>query len=180
MLDRIHKISEIVGAVALVASLVFVGIQVNQNTSAIRDNALQVNSASFQDITLAMAQNRSLASAWVKSVDVPGSPVSPLFLDPAVQAQMASGEFGQVSAYASANLKSMETNFLMWQAGNLPENVWQAMREGFVFQVMIQPRYVLLLSGPGSDVYTEEFRAFFADILAEAAARRKTLEQQQS
>lgn len=35
MLDRIHKISEIIAAFAIVGSLIFVGIQVDQNTQAI-------------------------------------------------------------------------------------------------------------------------------------------------
>lgn len=37
MLDRVHKISEIVASFAIVASLIFVGLQVNQNTRAIGD-----------------------------------------------------------------------------------------------------------------------------------------------
>jgi hypothetical protein len=35
MLDRIHKIAEILAAVAIVFSLVFVGLQIKQNTRAI-------------------------------------------------------------------------------------------------------------------------------------------------
>jgi hypothetical protein len=41
MLDRIHKISEIVAAAAIVGSLIFVGIQMNQNTSALRASFIQ-------------------------------------------------------------------------------------------------------------------------------------------
>ena len=36
MLDRIHKISEIVAAFAIVASLIFVGVQVSQITGALK------------------------------------------------------------------------------------------------------------------------------------------------
>lgn len=35
MLDRVHKISEIVASAAIIASLIFVGVQVNQNTRTI-------------------------------------------------------------------------------------------------------------------------------------------------
>ena len=44
MLDRVHKIAEIIAAFAIVGSLIFVGLQLNQNTQAI---AAQEDSSTY-------------------------------------------------------------------------------------------------------------------------------------
>ena len=50
MLDRIHKVAEIVASIAIVGSLIFVGVQVSQNTKAV--DAQQDNAIWSQWITL--------------------------------------------------------------------------------------------------------------------------------
>ena len=61
MLDRFHKISEIIAAFAIVGSLVFVGIQLNQNTSALLVDSQQSAMAAWNDTSLAIATNERLA-----------------------------------------------------------------------------------------------------------------------
>jgi len=161
MLDRFHKLSEIVAAFAIVGSLIFVGVQVNQNTSALRNSAAQANSDSWQNLTLALANNPKIAEVMAAAVitpeDFPGQPAPELL---------------QVSAYLGANIKSMETNYHQWLSGNLSDELFFAARAGFVFQLEINPLMEQLLTGPSTVSYTERFMAFVREALAEARANR--------
>ena len=161
MLDRFHKISEIVAAFAIVGSLIFVGVQVNQNTSALRNSAAQANSDSWQNLTLALANNPKIAEVMAATIitpeDFPGQPAPELL---------------QVGAYINANIKSMETNYHQWLSGNLSDELFNAARAGFVFQLEIQPLMEQALTGPAAVSYTERFMAFVREVLAEARANR--------
>ena len=161
MLDRFHKLSEIVAAFAIVGSLLFVGVQVNQNTSALRNSAAQANSDSWQNLTLALANNPKIAEVMAANVILPenftGQP------DP---------EFLQVGAYINANIKSMETNYHQWLSGNLSDELFNAARAGFVFQLEIQPLMERVLTGPSTVAYTDRFMVFVREVLAEARANR--------
>ena len=56
----IYFVSEIFAAIAVVASLIFVGVQLRQNTNAVRYDANQRNAASFQSMIMAVAANDDL------------------------------------------------------------------------------------------------------------------------
>jgi hypothetical protein len=161
MLDRIHKIAEIVAAFAIVGSLVFVGMQMQQNTSAIRSSAAQANSDSWQNLTLTMANNPKLAELWAATVITPEN----------FEGQI-SPELLQIIAFISANTKSMETNYHQWLSGNLSDELFSAARSGFVQQLEIQPLMEQFLTVPGMVAYTDSFTAFVQEALAEAKANR--------
>jgi hypothetical protein len=161
MLDRIHKISEIFAAFAIVGSLIFVGVQVNQNTSALRNSATQANADSWQNIALSMANNTKLAEIWAATIITPenfeGQP---------------SPDLVQISAFITANVKSMEANYHQWLNGNLSDELFFAARSGFVFQLGVQPLMEQFLTSPGTGAYTDSFMAFAREALAEAKANR--------
>ena len=69
MLDRFHKVSEIVASFAIVGSLIFVGIQVNQNTNATRVSNAQAAMQVWSDHAMAMATSESLAQAYVAGIN---------------------------------------------------------------------------------------------------------------
>lgn len=161
MLDHFHKVSEIVAAFAIVGSLIFVGVQVNQNTDALRNSAAQANADSWQNITLSMANNPKLAETWIEYVNFPeASNVQP------------TPELLQISSYIGANIKSMEANFLQWRSGNLSDELFYAARRGLVFQLEVQPLMETFVSGPGMTAYTPSFLEFLQEAMAEAKANR--------
>ena len=81
-------------------------------------------------------------------------------------------ELLQVAAYVNANIKSMETNYHQWLSGNLSDELFDAARSGFVFQLEIQPLMELAITGPAAVSYTERFMEFAHEALAEARAKR--------
>ena len=64
MLDRIHKIAEIVAAFAIVGSLLFVGIQMQQNTEALETGLEQNASHRWQEINLTQIAAPGILEAW--------------------------------------------------------------------------------------------------------------------
>ena len=61
MLDRFHKISEIIAAFALVASLLFVGVQISQNTDATRISNAQAGFQTWSNQGMAAATDEDLS-----------------------------------------------------------------------------------------------------------------------
>ena len=60
---------ELIGFVSVIASLIFVGMEIRQNTTAVRGGTNQAISDQAPELYLAMATNRNLASLTVKLYD---------------------------------------------------------------------------------------------------------------
>ena len=62
------SIAEIIGAVAVVVSLIYVGLQVNDNTSAIRSTATNDATVTMQAWYLEMGSNRQASDIWFDGI----------------------------------------------------------------------------------------------------------------
>lgn len=67
MLDRIHKISEIIAAVAIIASLVFVGLQLGQNTRAIQSQEDSANWLPWVDLSNMVVGSADFADIFTRA-----------------------------------------------------------------------------------------------------------------
>ena len=67
------SIGELVGGVAVIASLVYVGLQVRQNTSAVRANSAQSFTDSINSVQLSVTSSGETAHAWLRFNEEPGS-----------------------------------------------------------------------------------------------------------
>ena len=65
------SVAEIVGAAAVIVSLVYVGYQVNDNTSAIRSAAANDASVAMQSWYLEMGSNREASDLWFNAMTSP-------------------------------------------------------------------------------------------------------------
>jgi hypothetical protein len=158
MLDRVHKVSEIVAAFSIVASLIFVGIQVSQNTDALETNAAQINSQSWQNITLAIATNPQLAAAYQNS-----------FSDSYQNSDPAqSGEDLQVSNLIQTQLKSMEFNYLQWRDGKLSDEIFAPTRAAYLFLMTNNPVLEQFVTQEDT-LFTASFATFSKEVQTEAA-----------
>ena len=165
MLDRFHKLSEIVAAFAIVGSLIFVGIQVNQNTDALETNATQISSQTWQNLALAVATNPQLAVLYRDSfTDNFRSNISP------------SAEGMQVNQLIQAQLKSMEFNYLQWRDGNLSDEMFVSIRSGYLLTLEHNPIFEQIVMNEISP-YTASFRAFTGEALEEIKQRRAAVEE---
>ena len=67
------SIGELVGGVAVIASLVYVGFQVRQNTSAVRANSAQSFTDSINSVQLSVTSSVETAHAWLRFNEEPES-----------------------------------------------------------------------------------------------------------
>jgi hypothetical protein len=159
MLDRVHKISEIIASFAIVASLLFVGLQVSQNTDALKNNAVQTSAASWQEITLTLATDEDLMKAWIAQIPDPDFTVDEM----------------RMFNLMAALLKAAELNYLMWLDGNLSDDMWSSIRENLVGQVTQQPFYREFWTISQGVGYTSPFRELMAEVVAEVESAEATL-----
>lgn len=125
MLDRVHKISEIVAAFAIVGSLIFVGIQLQQNTSALMVDSQQSAMAVWNDTSLAVATNERLAELMSAS------------RYPEFKAtESGSSENRQVLNFVAASMNSIENQYLQFLDGNLSKEIWNGFRSGLLSELI--------------------------------------------
>ena len=66
MLDTLYTLSQIVAALAVIGSLIFVGLQVRQANRMMRDAAIRNHAEKFQEISRVMFEVPGLAELWSK------------------------------------------------------------------------------------------------------------------
>ena len=168
MLDRIHKISEIVGAIALVASLIFVGIQISQNTEATRISNSQTALNSWNDITLAMTTDDALQR---RQYDGTYPELRAVFeYDP---------DLARMQSWLFAGVKAVESNYLQWRQGNLSDDLWHGYRTTFVVLMASSQDFAFYWASNGH-THSEPFRDLVSELQVEAAAYRDQLVEQAS
>ena len=64
--EALQAISEALGLVVVIASLIFVGLQVRQNSEEVRSSSYHGVTDSFNSWNLALSQNTELSKVWLK------------------------------------------------------------------------------------------------------------------
>lgn len=129
--DAVSAVSEIVGAVAVVVSLIYVAAQIRQNTRMMRSTAKQSLTETTQQF-LYMAIEKS--EDWYKLVS--GGEAS----TPEEDARMA--------LIVRAMLRGFESQCYHYETGLLEEEEWQALRNTIRFGCRL----------PGASKYYEELK----------------------
>lgn len=109
--DAVGALAELLSALGVIASLVYLGAQIRQNTTALRGNAHEV---AVERLT-AVLQDLSTNPGLVQLVSRGSQDYASLSYDERLQ-------FG--SYWASAFVGA-EASLLQWKRGNLDEAVWQ-------------------------------------------------------
>ena len=137
------NVAEIIGAAAVIVSLVYVGYQVNDNTSAIRSAAANDASVAMQSWYLELGSNREASDLWFNAMTSP----EPL----------ATREEFQFMMLMHAVLLGMQNSYLLSQEGTIDAEF----REG------ITTALVAVKDLPGMGRYWRQRRDFFHSGFAE-------------
>ena len=111
------SIAEVVGAIAVVISLVYVGIQIDANTAEIRATNRQQLVNRSAEATQNAASNPQLAAALVKGAE--GEPLS-------------AAEFAQYSYFVRGMQYDVQEAHLLFVENRLDDSVDQVLRESTV------------------------------------------------
>lgn len=115
--------AEIIGAVAVVISLIYVGVSVNQNTNALMVANHQALVAMDQDTT-GWFRDPEFAEAYLKSWDNIG--------------ELSAVQQLQVGSYVAGKINSWEFAFLTRENGMMEDAIWDGW-DGHFQTVVLQP-----------------------------------------
>jgi hypothetical protein len=161
MLDRIHKIAEIVAAFAIVGSLVFVGIQLKQNTSAMDAEQRMAAMNIWSQQGLAIATNDGLAKELERFK-------YPVFKETVGQ------DIGrrQVIAFVAVIMNTVENQHRQFLDGNLSEEEWNNFRNGMIANLFSIKAYADYWEN-ARPIHSPRFAKLFDELLVVAAERRR-------
>ena len=142
-LSDLASLAEIVGAVAVVVSLIYVGVQVNDSTSAIRSAAASDATTTMQSWYIEMGSNRQASDVWFNAMTSP-EPLS------------ARDEFQFMMSMHVAIL-GMQNSYLLSKEGTLDAE----------FREAVTTAIVAVKDLPGMRRYWTQRRGFFHTGFAE-------------
>lgn len=137
------SIVEIVGGIAVIVSLIYVGLQVNDSTSAIRSSAASDATKTMQSWYLEMGRNRRASDIWYNAM----TSAEPL---------PARDEFQFMMSMHTAIL-GMQNSYLLSKEGTLDEE----------FREAVTTAIVAVKDMPGMARYWKQRKGFFHTGFAE-------------
>ncbi len=72
-LEQILYVSQVIGSLAVIGSLVFVGVQLRQNTRAVRASTSQAHSTMYHEIVASVIESGEVANIWRRGLAQPDS-----------------------------------------------------------------------------------------------------------
>ena|SRR5689334_22036500 len=154
-LEQWSFIAQIVSAIAVIASLIFVGFQLRRATSAIRATSSQAHSALYTDLVRSIIDNAAFAHAWSVGLKDPKG--------------ISEAEWVQFVAYASALFRLYETSRVQWLNGRLDDEHWHTIeRQAADFGHLPGLQLAWQLRGHW---FSKEFRAWFEALKPEQQPR---------
>jgi hypothetical protein len=154
--DAIGAIAETLGAVGVIASLVYLARQMGQNTRAVRSSACQ-------------QVDESLHTTMMTALQIPG-------LDQVVRAgtadfqELNEEDAFRFSYWAMGVMKRFDTAYYQYRVGMLDEDRWQVPRHDLK-AFLSGPGLVQWLRGTPPGMLSPEFVTLVAEILAEEPDR---------
>jgi hypothetical protein len=151
-LDKVHKVGELLAAVAVVISLIFVGLEIRENTVASQAITYQEAIAFDFNFLTNLGSNPDTARVFYTFRDNPDA--------------LTGNEFLQGQALVSAVVRHLENLYLQNQAGMLSDDGWSS-REPFIRGFVQTPGFQRVIEGPSGRFYGETFVNYAAQLRAD-------------
>ena len=150
--EAIIAIAEVIGAIAVVLSLIYVATQIKQNTEASRAQSINQINGQYGALMSQIATNAELAHIYRKATD--GEELEP-------------DELVRYTAYLSAFFAFIEEIFLLHRSGTYEENLGEGDAVEF-----LAPTVRRLLAGPAAiRWWMEESRNLYVPELCDSVNR---------
>ena len=147
-LEQASLVAQIVSAVAVIASLLFVGVQLKQATAAIRGSSSEAHSALYTELVHSIIDNADFARIWSTGLTDPKS--------------LHDDEWVRFVAYSSALFRQYETSRVQWQKGRLDNEHWHTVeKQAISFAHLPGIKAAWEIRGHW---YSREFRAWFESL----------------
>jgi hypothetical protein len=144
-IQDLGSLGEFIGAVAVVVSLVYLAIQIRQNTRALRGTFHDSHVNRMQAWQMAVASDPDLVSIWQRA---------------ARGDALTEAERERLSFLRNYFLIGTESVFHQFARGNIDPEVWEAHRAR-VRRALMQPEFRQWFRDGQRFTFTESFEAFF-------------------
>jgi hypothetical protein len=155
--DAISAVSQLIGSIAVVVSVLYLAVQMRSSTRVARVAAMDAAAAALRDVTKPFMENAELARLWRTGLEN---------LD-ALSAEDKARFFHAAHQF----LKALETIHYHYVYGLLDPQLWAGWRE-LLHHYVATPGIHHYLSLRGA-VFSERFRTFIAEL--EPITERKTV-----
>ena len=110
-LSDLASLGSFISGIAVLASLIFVGFQLRQNTQAVRATASQAHASNLQQIVTPIVENGEVARLWrLGLLDIKG---------------LTDDERVRFVAFLSGLFRFWESSRLQWRHGQLDNEHWE-------------------------------------------------------
>ena len=144
MLDALGNLGDFIGGLAVVFTLIYLAVQIRQNTRALRVASMQSSMLAAQNIGMLPAQDRDLARIVRVGMSKPD--------------ELDEDEFQQFRYFLMNMLRVHEDMFVQHRAGVVDDETWKARSSSLK----------TIFSSPGgrriwktSSAYRDDFKAWF-------------------
>lgn len=152
-LEQASLVAQIVQGIAVIASLIFVGVQLRQATAAIRASSSEAHAALYTELVHSIIDNEDFARIWSVGLSDPKS--------------LREEEWVRFVAYSSALFRQYETSRVQWQNGRLDNEHWHTVeKQAISFGHMPGLKAAWKVRGHW---YSPDFRAWFEGLTAKDA-----------
>ena len=140
-LSNIAQLAEILAGIAVVLSLVYVGVQMRQNTQAIEIAAAQQSHDAYRQVQVAIMEEPMLAAALEKAYS---------------NQQLGPIEAFQVDTYIHFIFSNWELAYLNHKKELLDNEIWEAWERYYIFLLSFEIFKIAWIENP-VDGYTRSF-----------------------
>jgi hypothetical protein len=109
-LEELSFVSQIASAIAVIASLIFVGYQLKHAAAAIRASSSEAHSAIYVDLIKSVVDNKDFALVWAVALHEPG--------------KVKDADWVRFVAYTGAFFRFYESSWVQWQNSRLDAEHW--------------------------------------------------------
>ena len=110
--EALGAVAELVSAVGVVASLVYLGVQIRRSSSALEAATNQAISDSTEYRLIAVAQSPELAGVWAKAM--------------IGRSELSQVELVQLEFFTRATFRSIQNAYFQHRQGLLSEHAWRS------------------------------------------------------
>lgn len=151
-LEQASLVAQIVSALAVMASLIFVGVQLKQTTAAIRGSSSEAHAGLYTQLVHSIIDNADFARIWSVGLSDPKA--------------LREDEWVRFVAYSSALFRQYETSRVQWQKGRLDDEHWHTVeKQAINFRHMPGLKAAWSVRGHW---YSPDFRDWFESLEASA------------
>ena len=149
-LDDLGNVGEFIGAMAVVISLLYLAVQIRQNTRSLRASAHQMITVQIAELNRTIVEQPEVASILERGFADGNS--------------LTTEESRRFNAYNSARFRHYDNIYYQYRAGMLEESQWQGLSNLLCVHLTQQPGLRQWWEGV-TDFYSTEFVAYCRNML---------------